>query len=58
MNRPRVWDDLPTGLAILAAYVLAGKLGLELAFAHPCTGEPVHCVEDPPPLVRQGLDRE
>ncbi|HZN40702.1 MAG TPA: RluA family pseudouridine synthase [Planctomycetota bacterium] len=30
----------------------------ELAFAHPCTGELVHCVEDPPPLFRQCLDRE
>ncbi|HEU4417388.1 MAG TPA: RluA family pseudouridine synthase [Planctomycetota bacterium] len=30
----------------------------ELAFTHPCTGEFVHCVEDPPPLFRQSLDRE
>ena len=30
----------------------------ELAFEHPCTGEHVHCIEDPPPLFRQSLDRE
>ena len=30
----------------------------EIAFAHPCTGEPVHCVEPAPPLFRQSLDRE
>ena len=30
----------------------------ELAFAHPCTGDPVLCVEPPPPLFRHSLDRE
>jgi 23S rRNA pseudouridine1911/1915/1917 synthase len=29
----------------------------EIAFPHPCTGELVHCVEDPPPLFAQSLDR-
>jgi 23S rRNA pseudouridine955/2504/2580 synthase len=29
----------------------------EIAFKHPCTGELVHCVEDPPPLFQQSLAR-
>ena len=29
----------------------------EIAFTHPCTREFMRCVEDPPPLFAQSLDR-